>query len=191
MIENAYQKLKEGHFERAIEAFSECVAQNSLQANAYEGRAQAYFQLKNWSLSLSDFSKAKELNPDNLENWIGVAMSLAMHNKIYEAIGVFDALLSNHPKYVRGYIQLGQLYYRLGIIAKGHQQMEKALISDPSLSERRTIEKIQKEQKELDKRRFYRPDFEALRQKNLSSKNNWFKTILNLFKKSEKQELEE
>ncbi|MBI1884036.1 MAG: tetratricopeptide repeat protein [Chlamydiae bacterium] len=184
MLENAYQKLKEGYFQSAVEAFTECLARDSLQADAYHGRAQAHFQLKNWSLALSDFTKAKELKEENLENWIGVAMSLAMDHKIYEAIEVLDTLLVHHPKYVRGYIQLGQLYYRLGVIRKGNEQMEKALACDPSLSERRTIERLQREQKELDKRRFYRPDFEALRRNNQnSSRGHWFEKVKRFFVK--------
>ncbi len=184
MIEEAQQKLKEGYFEKAIKAFEECIVSNPLQADAYLGRALAYFQLKNWTAALSDFTKARELDSDNLENWIGVAMSLAMSNKVYEAIDVFDTLLKNHPNYVRGHVQLGSLYYRLGTITKGHQQMEKALASDPSLSERRMIEKLYKEQKELDKKRFYRPDFVALREKNrLAASEGLLRKIIDFFRK--------
>ncbi len=166
MVEQAYEQLKEGYFEEAVESFSSCLLDGPKEAKAYAGRGMAYFQLKNWPLAVSDFTKAKELDAEDAENWIGLAMSLAMENKMYEAIDVFEGFLTGHPHHVRARVQLAQLYYRLGVIGKGHQQLDTALAARPSLPERRSIEKLKNEQLALDKRRYYRPDFEALRKQN-------------------------
>ncbi len=168
-LEHAHAQLAEGYFENAIEAFSECLLLEPGGAKAWQGRALAHFQIKSWNPAISDFRKAKELNPDEPENWVGLGMSLAMVNQIYEAIDVFEELLIKYPHYARGHIQLGELYYRLGVIKKGHQQMDLALASRPSLSERRRIEQLKKEQQTLDEKRFYKPDFEELRLKNKTS----------------------
>jgi len=168
-LEKAFDQLKEGRFESAIEEFTLCVLSDPEEAKAYEGRALAHFQIKNWSAAVSDFKKAKELNPKNFENWIGLGMSLAMINEIYPAIDVLETLLTDHPDFARGHIQLGMLYYRLGVIKKGHDQMDLALASRPSLTERRQAEALKKEQMVLDKKRLYRPDFEELRKKNKAS----------------------
>lgn len=181
MIEQACGRLRQGYFEEAIERFSECLLLEPAEPRAYAGRAMSYFQLQKWPLATSDFLKARELDADNAENWIGLAMSLAMDHKIYEAIGVFEALLSDRPQHVRAHIQLAQLYYRLGVIAKGHKQLDVALASRPSLSERRMIEELKKEQLTLDKRRYYKPDFEALRQQNRTASSGLLKRIQNLF----------
>ena len=166
ILEKALEQLKEGYFENAIDGFNDYLLIESTDAKAYQGRGLANFQIKNWSAAISDFKKAKELDPDDKENWIGLGMSLAMENKIYEAIDVFEALLKNHPQYARGHIQLGELYYRLGVITKGHQEMDLALASRPSLPERRLIEETKKAQLMLDKKRYHRPDFEGLNKKN-------------------------
>ncbi len=183
MIERAYGQLKEGYFEDAAEAFSECLLLEPNEARAYYGRGMARFQLKEWPLAVSDFKKAQEFDPENLENWVALATSLAADDKIYEAVEVFEALLANHPQYTRGHIQLAQLYYRLGVITKGHRQLDAALASRPSLDERRLIEQLKKEQLTLDKKRYYRPDFEALRQKTRASSSNFREKIKNLFRK--------
>ena len=169
-LKHAHAQLTEGYFENAIEAFSECLLIEPCQAEAYRGRALAHFQLKSWTAAISDFRNAKELNPEDPENWVGLGMSLAMVNQIYESIDVFEALLAKYPQYARGHFQLGRLYYQLGIIKKGHAQLELALASRPSLAERRMIEELKKEQQTLDKKRFYRPDFEELRLKSKASK---------------------
>ena len=166
MIEKAYAQLKEGYFEDACEAFSGCLQVDPSQAKSHYGRGAARFKLKRWKEALADFQKAKELNPEDPEYWVGLAMCLAADNKIYEAIGIFEELLGNYPQYVRGHIQLAQLYYRLGVITKGHKQLDIALAARPSLAERKTIETLKNEQLALDKRRYYRPDFEALRKQN-------------------------
>ncbi len=163
MVVQAYGQLKDGRFEDAIDAFSACLRLEPAQVDAYRGRAVAYFQLKQWPRAAADFAQAKALDAGEAEHWIGLAMSLAMDHKIYEAIEVFETFLAKHPQHVRAHIQLAQLYYRLGVIAKGHAQLDLALAARPSLGERRTIEQMQHEQLALDKRRYYRPDFEALR----------------------------
>lgn len=182
MIDNANQMLKAGCFDDAVEAYTKVIEQCPTTAEAFCGRAQAYFQLKNWNEALSNFSRARELDSKNLESWTGLAVSLAMNNKIYEAIDVFQICLTDHPGYVRGHFQLGLLYYQLGIINQGHEQMNKALSCRPTLAERRLIEQIHKKQKTLDKKRFYRPDFEALRGNSIYSPGGWMLMIKNLYR---------
>ena len=183
MIEQAYGQLKEGYFEDAAEAFSDCLFLEPAEARAYYGRGMANFQLKKWERAVSDFQKAKELNPEDPENWVSLATSLAASNKIYDAIEVFETLLAKRPQYVRAHIQLAELYYRLGVITKGHRQLEAALQSRPSLSERKTIEELKKIQLTMDKKRFYRPDFEELRKQNRTNSSSFLKKIKNLFVK--------
>ena len=183
MIEKAYGQLEEGHYEEAIEAFSDCLLLEPGEARGYYGRGIAHLRLKKWGAAVLDFQKAKELNPENLEGWVALAMSLAADNKIYEAIEVFEGLLARNPQYVRGHIQLARLYYRLGIIAKGHKQLDTALCSRPSLPERKLIEELKNEQLALDKRRYYRPDFEALHQQERDRPPGFLNRMRNLWKK--------
>ncbi len=182
-LQKAFEQLKEGFFESAIEDFTLCILSEPDEVRAYEGRALAHFQLKNWNEAVSDFRKAKELNPENPENWIGLGMSLAIINEIYPAIDVLEALLLKFPQYVRGHIQLARLYYQLGIIKKGHRQLDIGLASRPSLLERRIIENLKKEQMTLDKKRFYRPDFEELHRKNKES-DSFLKQFFQSIKKN-------
>jgi tetratricopeptide (TPR) repeat protein len=166
IVDQAYTHLKEGQFERAVEEFTACLSSRPDEVSAWRGRGIAQFQLKNWKDAASDFSKAKDLDPEDLESCVGLGMSLAMDLKIYPAIDVLETLLERHPQYARGHIQLGLLYFRLCVTAKGYDHMKRALASRPTLAERRLIEKTLNEQKTLDKKRFYRPDFEALRRQN-------------------------
>ena len=146
LLEKAFAQLNEGSFEDAIESFTDCLLLDPSEAKAYQGKALANFKIKNWPAALSDFKKAKELNPADPENGIGVAMCLAMTQEIYPAIDMLEAVIKEHPQNTRAIIQLGTLYYKLGIIKKGHAAMEQALTSRPTLEERRMIEESMKQQ---------------------------------------------
>ena len=162
-IKKGYDYFNEGYFEDAVEAFSDRLNLKPLDSGIYYARGMAYFRLKKWKSAIADFEKARDLDCNDPDNQLGLALSLAMDNKIYEAIRVYDDLLAVNPKLVRAHIQLAMLYYCLGAIAKGHWQLDIALAFRPSLSERERIANLKKEQLLLDKKRYYRPDFEALR----------------------------
>src|SRR5438094_493021 len=103
--ELAYDYLREGHFEDALAAFSECL-QLEPEAKLYFSRGTVYFQLKNWKQAIADFTKAQELGVRDPENEMALAISLAMDNKIYEAIDCYESLLIKMPQLVRAHIQL-------------------------------------------------------------------------------------
>jgi tetratricopeptide (TPR) repeat protein len=180
MREKACSRLKEGYFEDAVELFSGCLLLNPDEAKTHYGRGMAHFQLKEWESAIADFEKATELDAKDPENHLAFAMSLAMDNRIYEAIDCYEALLAEKPQFVRAHIRLAMLYYQIGLILKGHRQLEIALASRPSLSERKTIEALKKEQLVLDKKRFYKPDFENLRQHDRASSAGFWGRIKHL-----------
>ena len=158
----ALEQLQGGLFEEAAATFSACLSLQPDDADALRGRGLAHQQLKKWSPASSDFRAAIKLQPDDPENWLDLGVSLGMDNQAYPAIETFEAVLAKHPQHVRGHLQLGLLYFRLAAIAKGREQMQAALGGRPSLDERRAIESVLREQDQMDRQRYYRPDFEAL-----------------------------
>ena len=162
-VQDAQALLRTGAFEQAIEQFTACVTRDPANAAAYQGRALARFRLKQWPAAVEDFTTARQLDPHDRENGVGLGMSLAMDHRVYEGIAVLEELLAAHPDYARGHIQLGLLYYQLCATRKGREQLDRALACRPSLAERQLIERVLGEQQRLDRQRYYRPDFEALR----------------------------
>ncbi len=163
LLRTAELQLAEGAFEAAVDRCTDAIHQAPATAQAYRGRAVARFQLKRWVAAIEDFRQAHALDPSDRESWLGLGLSLAMEHQIHDALDTLEALLIAHPMYVRGRIQTALLCYRLCLTAKGREQLERALASRPTLVERQQIEQILHEQRALDQRRYYRPDFEALR----------------------------
>lgn len=169
MIQQGYNHLMEEQYSEAIDVFSACIAVNPEEISALRGRAIARFQMKEWVSAEGDFFKAMSLDDKEPEHSLGYAMSLAMQLKIYPAIAQLEALLQSRPDFVRAYIQLGLLQLRIGAIAKGKELFEEALKHAPKKEERKFIESTLSEQKKLDQKRYYRPDFHALNQKKKST----------------------
>ena len=163
LLQQAAEQLTAGRFEEAVETFSAALAVDPRQAQGLRGRGLAYMQLKRWSLAAADFEAARALAPEAIDNWVDLGICLAMDDKVYPAIEMFETLLATHPACVRGHLELGRLYLRLGAIPKGREQLQRALAARPSLEQRRSIESMLSEQDKLDPKRYYRPDFEALR----------------------------
>ena len=172
-LQQAEESLRTGAFECAVEQFTACVQENPHAVAAHRGRAIAQFQLKQWSAATEDFRRARQCDATDLESWLGLGLSLAMTHAAQEAVNLLEELASAHPAFIRGRIRLAQLYYRLCITAKGRAHLERALTLRPTLEERREIEQILREQRALDARRYYRPDFEALRRRQQGRSSLW------------------
>ena len=184
LMQQAYDQLTEGRFEEAVETFTASIAMAPQEARALRGRGLAYLQLKQWPLAAADFAAARDLTPDEADNWVNLGISLAMDHKMYPAIDVFEALLVRQPACVRGHLELGLLHLRLGAIPRGQAHLQKALTCRPTLEQRRLIEATLREQDTLDKKRYYRPDFEALHQRQagtpsgvLQGLRRWFRQL--------------
>ena len=167
--ENACKDLQEGTFERAIETFTACIISQPQEAAAYCGRAIAHFELKHWKAAQADFRRARDLNPDDPESWIGLGMSLAMELQIFPAIEVVETYLMSHPTYMRAHLVLGMLYFRLGVLHKGRNYLEKARELDPSPEDLRLIESQLQEQAQIYQKRSYCSDLGALHQPDRTS----------------------
>jgi tetratricopeptide (TPR) repeat protein len=183
MLEQGFAQLKEERFEEAVETFSACHAIEDNDDRPLRGRGLALIQLKNAPFAEIDFRLARQINGDEPENWTGLALSLAMQNKIYEAFKIYEDLLEVKPNFVPGYMQLARLHFKLGAINKGRDVLNTALTHRPEPEQRRAIEAALKEQAVLDKGRYYRPDFERLSKE--SDAFGFLRGFLSRFKKKD------
>ena len=166
LIKQGYGQLQEGASAEAQELFSAALAIEPKSPEALRGLGIAFFQLKQWPSATDAFRKARDLAPEETDNWVDLGVSLAMDTQTYPAMEVFETLLAEYPACIRGHIELGLLYLRLGAIPKGRQQLEKVLAYRPTLAQRQFVQTVLHEQTKQDKKRAYRPDFEALHQQS-------------------------
>ncbi len=172
LVQQGYEQLQAEAAPEALEIFSAALAIEPKSPEALRGLGLARFQLKQWPAAIAAFRQARDLTPESTDNWVELGISLARDSQIYPALEVFEALLAEHPGCVRGYIELGMLYIYIGAIPKGRQQLENALLKRPTPAQRQLIQAVLKEQSKLDRKRLYRPDFEALNQEKAKKRSS-------------------
>ena len=183
-LEQGFSLLREGMFEDAIDTFTTAIALDPACDQALRGRGLARLQLKQYAPAEADFAAAFKSKPADPENAMGLGLSLAVQNRIYDAMKVYEELIAQVPTHVPAHVQLGTLEFKIGAIAKGRDYLNKALTLRPTLAQRRAIEAALKEQEKLDKGRYYRPDFERLnREAPESAFSRVIKKALSRFKK--------
>jgi len=166
--------LQEGHADEAAEVFSALISSGVQSPDAYRGRGIAYMRLERWKDAVSDLTAARRLDPDDPEIWVNLAVSLARDNEIYPALAAFESVLIAHPNHLRAHVELAMVHFRLGAFPKGQQELRLALGCRPTLEQRRAIEQMLAEQKQLDHKRHFRPDFEALhRAEQARASDSW------------------
>ncbi len=184
LIRQACDQLQDGCAEEAAQTFSAVLAVDPHMPEALRGRGLAHMQLKRWSLAAVDFEAAARLAPADADAWVEWAKSLAMDGKIYPAMKVFETLLAREPECLRGHLELGLLHLQLGAIPKGRRHLQQALACRPPVAQRRQIERLLAEQDRLDRKRFYRPDFEALqKQRRGRGSPGWTQRLGTLLKR--------
>jgi tetratricopeptide (TPR) repeat protein len=60
---HARQLVNDGHFEEAIQQFTEALKIDAAMPLAYNGRGYAHFRLKQYTEAIGDFDQAIKLNP--------------------------------------------------------------------------------------------------------------------------------
>lgn len=100
------------------------------------------------------------------EDRIAKAQKLMESSQAYEAIRELEMLIEEEPRNFQALVLLGFVNFKLGAINRGREFMNRAFSCAPTKEDANKIRTILQEQDHLDKRRHYRPDFEALRKQN-------------------------
>jgi len=140
LFDQACQQMSEGELDKAIETLSTCMDIAPYEAGLYRGRATAHFEMQNWKAAQSDFQRAMDLEPGDVENWVGLAMSLAMDKQMVAGIQVIEAYWRTYPRCVRTEMVVGLLYRRMGVSHKAKDYLLDALQRHPTPDEKTLIQ---------------------------------------------------
>jgi tetratricopeptide (TPR) repeat protein len=163
LMKSIEEAFRDGHFMQAHKDLDQALAAEPDDVPLLMLRALAQSKLALWEGAQKDFAKARALDPEDPEAWLGEGICLAMRQDVYPALDLLEEILQRQPAFVRGHIQIARYYYKLCVSGKGKAHLQAALAADPSLDERREIDALLKGEALLDQKRMYRPDFEALR----------------------------
>ena len=89
-IQIAYNAIKEGKYQIAVDNYSKSIETYNLYAPAYYGRGLAYAHLEKLESAINDFSNAIELEPKNADALYARGLCYSRLEKDKEALEDFD-----------------------------------------------------------------------------------------------------
>jgi tetratricopeptide (TPR) repeat protein len=140
-LETATATYLAGEYDEAAKAYTDFLASDpstALQAEAYLGRANAYYRLARYDLSEADFRSAERITRDRTvkaQATLGIAHSLFARERYGEAERLYLRVLSAF----KGFVPRDETTYRLGMTlsrqakwADGQHYLEDVVLNWPS-----------------------------------------------------------
>ena len=132
---NAQRLVRQRKFPDAIKLFKQAAESDTLNPDAHEGMATAYFLMGDLELSRDEFKRVTQLDPRRGRAYINLG---AVHNRLGQYIEAAAVL----HKAVQKERKSAQAYYNLGIAQKGMKQLSMAVSAykeaiklDPEMAE--------------------------------------------------------
>lgn len=97
LLERGRDALQEEEYEVAVEHFSAAIDHAPQFAEAYNGRATAFFQMERYGLSIADIEMTLALNPRHFGAINGLAMILEQLEQPEDALSAYRAVSAIHP----------------------------------------------------------------------------------------------
>lgn len=116
-----------GEMDGAIEHLNECVELQPENAEAYEQRAQIYYEQEQYELADKDYERLIELDRGGVTGYMGLGRNAVAQEKYNEAIKQFDYVVKMYDDYSSGYSFRAEAYIKKGEYTKAADDVVKAL----------------------------------------------------------------
>lgn len=110
----ALGKAQLGEYTETIEILTCLIDRNAANANDYNNRGLAYFQIGQLGRAIADYDRAIQLNPDLAGAYNNRANYYASLGRLEEAIADYDKTIDLNPVHVRAWINQGITYRDMG-----------------------------------------------------------------------------
>jgi len=131
----AYNQLISNDYQGAIEHYSQSLKYDPSTVEAYNGRGQAYFQIRKYPEALSDFTKAIEAGIVTPKLFLNKGKCLVILNRAPEAVPDLNRSIELEPKSPEAFYFRGVAHEKGGDIPKALADYGQALQLNPNYVE--------------------------------------------------------
>lgn len=132
--EAAEEVVEEGNNQDTVNDFTQAIALNPKNAEAYNDRGEAYRNSRQYQNAIADLDRAISLNPNYGEAYYNRANAYLNLQKYQEAIADFDKAIALNPTAESYYIR-GNAYRKLKQYPEVFEDYNKALELNPNYAE--------------------------------------------------------
>ncbi|GIW80470.1 MAG: hypothetical protein KatS3mg105_2277 [Gemmatales bacterium] len=122
-----------GHFDRAINEFTEALKHDPTDAFVYYQRGRAYAATDELDRAVADYTEALTRNPKLVAAYYDRGVAYRLKGNYARAVADFTEVIRLDPKHALAYRSRGMAYAGLGEQAKAKADYEEAVKLDPSL----------------------------------------------------------
>lgn len=115
----------------AIHDYSQLIIQNPKEPLFYYGRSSSYYDLKDYSNSISNADIAISLDKSYYSAYLIRAASLEAEGKIEEAVADYEKAITVSPDREAAYLQLSKIYSSKNNAAKALSTVNRILLANP------------------------------------------------------------
>lgn len=116
--------------DEAIKQLGKCIALLPEDPEAYEQRAQIYYEQQQYDLADKDYERLIELDRGGVMGYMGIGRNAMAEERYDDAIKQFDYVLKMHTDYSSGYSFRAEAYMKQGEYSKAAEDIVKALDID-------------------------------------------------------------
>ncbi|GAB4539948.1 MAG: hypothetical protein Tsb0014_30810 [Pleurocapsa sp.] len=126
--------LKQGNYQGAVAQFTQAIASNSSDLDAYHGRAEAYYWLKDYQAVILNFDKILQLHPDDVLAYRRRGTAYSSLKEYEKAIADYNEAIRLDPEDTYAYNNRGIAYRNLNEYEKAIADFNEAIRLDPELA---------------------------------------------------------
>ena len=134
LVQQGLDHVEQGDHQGAINNFTEGIALNPNDAQAYNNRGEAYQNLRQYQQAIADLDQAISLNPDYAEAYNNRANAYLNLQQYPEAIADFNQVISLNPDYANAYNNRGVAYLNLQQYQEAIADFNKAIALNPDFA---------------------------------------------------------
>lgn len=116
--------------DEAIKQLGKCIALLPEDPEAYEQRAQIYYEQQQYDLADKDYERLIELDKGGVMGYMGIGRNAVAQGRYDDAIKQFDYVVKMHTDYSSGYSFRAEAYMKKGEYSKAADDIVKALDID-------------------------------------------------------------
>ena len=120
-----------GQYDKAIETFSQVIAQQPDFFDGYNHRGNSYALKKEYEKALPDYQRAVELSPGEATLYYNRALTYHLMKKFPEALADYNRAIELNAAYLKAYLNRGTLYAETGQPDKALADRSKIIDLDP------------------------------------------------------------